>query len=149
MQLYLKKCISEKNRIQKRFTGEEYGIDFLAKDSTSLYSPIIELQSDSDILAYNYAYIPDWGRYYFVEPENVKVIGANRYEVQLVCDSLSTFGSQLLSVPCVIDRTESYGGSPYIPSEAFVVNCKHKTDILKFTTGLNTTGQFILITAGG
>lgn len=149
MQLYLRRCVSEKNKLYKKFTGEDMEVIFLAKDSTSLYSPVIEVQTESDITEFNYAYIPDWGRFYFIEPENVKVIGANRYEVQLVCDSLSTFADQLVSVPCVIDRTESYGGSPYIPSEAFVVNCKHKTDILKFSTGLNTNGEFILITAGG
>lgn len=149
MMIELKRCISAKNRLYKQFTGEDYAAEFVTKSAKSLYDPVIELQTESDIFEFNYGFIPDWGRYYFIDPHNVKITGRNRYEVQLVCDSLSTFASQIVGVPCVIDRTEKYGGSAYINSEAFVVNCKHKTDILKFTTGLNTTGEFILITAGG
>ena len=149
MQITLMQSLSAKNKLNKLFSAAGSTFDFVAKDKMSLYSPVIILYSEEDLTKYNYAYISDWSRYYFVDPENVKVIGQNRYEIQLVCDSLSTFADQLLGVTCVIDRTENYGGSPYLPSEAYVANCKHKTDIISFPSGLNDTGEFILITAGG
>lgn len=149
MQVTMMQNLSAKNKLNKLFSAGGSTFDFVAKDKMSLYSPVILLNSDEDITKYNYAYISEWGRYYFVDPENVKVIGQNRYEIQLVCDSLSTFADQLLGVTCVIDRTENYGGSPYLPSEAYVANCKHKTDIIDFPSGLNDSGEFILITAGG
>ena len=149
MRMMLKQNLSAKNKLYKLFSAEMLDVEFVAKDSTSLYNPVIELYSDEDITKYNYGYIEDWKRAYFINPYNVKVAGHNRYEVQLECDSLSTFADQLVGVPCIIDRTENYGGTPYLNSEAFVANCKHKTDIINFPSGLNDTGEFILITAGG
>ena len=149
MQISLHQNLSSKNTLVKQLSADVLTIDFVAKDDTSLYNPVIELYSDEDITRYNYGYISGWSRWYFIEPYNVKVIGQNRYRIQLVCDSLSTFAGQIIGVPCIIDRTENYGGSPYLQSEAFVANCKHKTDIIKFPYGLNDTGEFILITAGG
>ena len=140
--------LSDKNTLSKEIRGG-YSVEFECKGPVSLYDPLIEVQTSADLTQYDYAIISDWRRKYFVDPHNVKAIGANRFEVQLVCDSLSTFADQIKGVNCVIDRTEGSGGSPYLPSEVFVANCKHKTDILPFTGGLSDSGAFILITAGG
>lgn len=149
MQITLKKTISPKHQMFKQFEAQELTLDFVAKSAVSLYDPIIIIQTEEDLTQYNYASVSDWSRLYFVDPKHVNVIGENRYSIQLFCDSLSTFADQLIGIPCIIDRTENAGGSPYIHSEAFVTNCKHKTDIINFPSGLNDTGEFILITAGG
>lgn len=149
MQIELMINQSEVNSLYKKQKANSVTFDFVFKDRSSLFNPVIILQATEDISIYNYAYIPEWGRYYFLDPKNVNVIGANRYEITLNCDSLTTFADQIIGIPCIIDRTENYGGSRYIPSEAFVANCKHKTDIIQFPSGLLDNGEFILITAGG
>ena len=149
MQIELMANQSEINSLYKLHKANSVGFEFVFKDRSSLFDPVIILEAEDDISIFNYAYISEWGRYYFIDPKNVEVIGENRYQIRLSCDSLTTFADQIIGVPCIIDRTESYGGSRYIPSEAFVANCKHKTDILQFPSGLLANGEFILITAGG
>ena len=149
MQLSLKKCLSPENQLYKKFGAETLDVNFKCKEPVSLYDPLIILETPDDISKYNYAFISEWGRYYFLDPHNVEAIHENIYSIRLRCDSLSTFADQVVAIPCIIDRTESAGGSPYLRSEAHIVNCKHKTDILNFPNGLNDTGEFILITAGG
>lgn len=139
---------SPKNALHKSL-GNGSGYDFVFKSSASLNKPIITLQTNDDLTIYNYCYIPNWSRYYYINPNNVTVQAGNRYEIELECDALMTFASQIAGNRAIIDRTESVGGSNYINSEAFVATCKHKTDILNFPAGLNTNGTFILITAGG
>ena len=149
MQIILQQNLSPKNKLYKELSANNLTIDFVIKNSASLYDPVIELYADEDITKYNYATITTWGRSYYIDPHNITVVGQNRYEIQLICDSLSSFADQLIGVPCIIDRTENYGGSPYLQSETYVSNCKHKTDIIPFASGLNDSGEFILITAGG
>lgn len=149
MQIELMVNQSEINSLYKLHKANSVVFEFVFKDRSSLFDPVIILETEDDISIYNYAYISEWERYYFIDPKNVEVIGENRYQIMLSCDSLTTFADQIIGVPCIIDRTENYGGSRYIPSEAFVANCKHKTDILQFPSGLLANGEFILITAGG
>lgn len=149
MRLNLMQSLSDPNVLNKKFSANVYEVEFIFKDKSSLFNPTIILQTEIDISIYNYAFIEEWGRYYFVNPSRVNVIGNNRYEILLECDTLTTFKDQIISIPCIIDRTEKVGGSRYIPSEAWVANCKHKTDIYSFSSGLLDSGEFILITAGG
>ena len=141
--------LSDPNVLDKILASDNLPINFVFKGPSSLYDPTIIIQTEEDITRFNYAYIAEWGRYYYINPDNVNVVAQNRYEMILECDSLSTFSEQLKNETCIIDRTENYGGSPYLQSEAYVANCKHKTDIIPFSSGLSDSGEFILITAGG
>ena len=149
MNITLYDCLSSPNYLTKQLSSDYLEVEFVAKKMLSLFDPIIEVYTEQDISKFNYGFIADWRRFYFIDPHNVRALAENRYEIQLECDSLTTFKDQLVDVPCIIDRTENYGGSPYLNSEAYVANCKHKTDIIQFPSGLNDTGEFILITAGG
>lgn len=73
----------------------------------------------SDVGEFNYIYIPDYNRYYFVESVSLSENGVNVYECE--CDYLMTYKELInqLSVKCkgstkkfitngvIIDRTES------------------------------------------
>lgn len=73
----------------------------------------------SDVGEFNYIYIPDYNRYYFVESVSLSENGMNVYECE--CDYLMTYKELInqLSVKCkgstkkfitndvIIDRTES------------------------------------------
>lgn len=149
MWIDLMQTYSDPNVLRKKLSADVFTVEFVFKDKSSLFNPTIILQTEDDLSKYNYAYIQEWNRYYFIDSSKINVIAHNRYEIELECDSLSTFADQIIGIPCIIDRTEKVGGSRYIPSEAWVANCKHKTDILSFSSGLLDTGEFILITAGG
>lgn len=61
-----------------------------ALDNSSIIRPTLVLQYGSDdILRYNYAYIPSWGRYYFID--DVAVLEGGIYQLVLNVDVLATY----------------------------------------------------------
>lgn len=63
------------------------------KDDTSITTPTISLAGHA-YFSYNYAYISDFGRYYYVN--EIKTIGPNT-EISLVCDVLATYKDSILA----------------------------------------------------
>lgn len=117
------------------------------KGESSIINPILILQYNEQLFASNYVYIPAWSRYYFID--DVRVLTGGRVEVSLSVDVLESFKDSILELNVILSDTEQTGLNNYLPSESFVVNCKHKTDIVNFSNGLLDNGEYILITAGG
>lgn len=117
------------------------------KGESSIINPVLILQYNEQLFASNYVYIPAWSRYYFID--DVRVLTGGRVEVSLSVDVLESFKDAILELDVILSDTEQTGLNNYLPSESFVVNCKHKTDIVNFSNGLLDNGEYILITAGG
>lgn len=117
------------------------------KGESSIINPVLILQYSEQLFASNYVYIPAWSRYYFID--DVRVLTGGRVEVSLSVDVLESFKDSILELNVILSDTEKTGVNNYLPSESFVVNCKHKTDIVNFSNGLLDNGEYILITAGG
>ena len=138
---------SEKRALSKYVTSV-LSLTGTLKSDTSVIDPIILIQCDlADVANINYMTIPIFGRSYFVKDIVIKENG--HYDVYCEVDVLESFKSVILNNPCIVEAAESSGYDDYLPHESFVSTVKHKTDIIKFTGGLNDTGEFILITAGG
>lgn len=88
--------------------------DCRLKDDTSIIEPSILIvkeaaQSYTDLLAYNYAYIADFGRYYFVR--NVISVSNVMVEFILEVDALASFKSEVGSAnEYVLRSASSYDG---------------------------------------
>lgn len=88
--------------------------DCRLKDDTSIIDPSILIvkeaqQSYTDLLAYNYAYIADFGRYYFVR--NVISVSNVMVEFVLEVDAMASFKSQIGgSSEYVLRSASSYDG---------------------------------------
>ena len=63
MKVILYKTVSEKNRITKVLT-DEVTLNGALRDASSVVSPSILVQQE--VIGYNYAYIPEFGRHYFI-----------------------------------------------------------------------------------
>lgn len=135
---------SDDKYIHKTFTGS-LTLSGVIKDDCSVVKPVLYVKGD--ILQYNYVKIPSLGRAYFIRDKVIKENGL--YEVYCEVDVLESFKSVILNNPCIVSACEGSGYDDYLPHEGYVSTVKHKTDILKFPSGLNDTGEFILITAGG
>ena len=68
-------------------------------------NPVIMVSSAAPIDC-NYAYIPDFDRYYFVK---VSVIRAGLYALSMHCDVLMSYKTQLASCKAVARRTKEAG----------------------------------------
>lgn len=96
---------------------------------------------------FNYCYIPDLGRYYFVD--RVSFEGNNAYELSLRIDALKTYESEILAATGRV--TESDNPDPYISNRDTVYNRTPNFEKVPFAnTGLlNETGGIIMVTLKG
>ena len=83
----------------------------ILKDGSSVLYPYITLTDDSDVLSLsqvNYAYIPSFNRYYFVEVESI----TNKlFTLRLSVDVLNTYVGSLNNSTLVLER--EYGSGDY------------------------------------
>ena len=75
------------------------------KDDTSVLDPVIILQTSDNIFNYNYMYISDFGRYYFIK--DIKSLNNNRWEVSAHVDVLETYKNSILANNAVIRRQQN------------------------------------------
>lgn len=79
----------------------------LKSQDCSLMNPVLTLAADvSSLAGFNYAYIQDYGKYYFIASPPTAV-GYNRAEIELEEDVLMTYASQILNLQGIIKRSQS------------------------------------------
>ena len=142
MKLY--KTTDRDNVIRKTLTNEtEYQIKF--KDRADVRTPIIMLKSDTFIDS-NYAYIPDFGRYYFIR--NVQVFPNKIYQLTLRCDVLQSFMTDILNSVATIIKSEN--GNKYI-DENYVREVRKNVSTVDFQKPFKSYDEpeYILITGKG
>lgn len=96
---------------------------------------------------FNYCYIPDLGRYYFVD--RVSFEGNNAYELTLRVDVLKTYETEILAATGRV--SESNNPDPYISNRESVFDRRAKFEKVTFAnTGLfKEDGSIIMITIKG
>lgn len=96
--------LSEKNAMNKNITLLD---DFTGtlREESSIIDPVITFTSLSNLSGCNYAYIPEFGRYYFVD--NITCLRNNYYQVSMHVDVLMTYKDQILANNAIIERNES------------------------------------------
>lgn len=136
---------SEKSKIGKNLTSMNVFSGTL-REETSIISPVVlmELENPS---SYNYAYIPEFGRYYFIN--DIVSVRKGLWRISMQVDVLESFKNYILDLGVILSDSENTGAENYISSDVWKTKVKEKTDIINFPSGLSETGHFILITAGG
>ena len=145
MNIQLCSNTSEKNKLNKTITT---GITLSGslRNESNVVNPSIIINIDNPTI-YNYAYIPEFNRYYFIT--NYISLRTGMWQINLKSDVLMSFKDSILSSEVLINKTETTGKNNYLSGSNWVNNCKTKTDILTFPHGLLDDGKYILITAGG
>ena len=117
------------------------------RESTSVKNPVILIESTDLIIGYNYCFITEFARYYFIT--DIKSVRAGLWEISMRVDVLMSFKSDILSSVAIIDHETAPKISEYMPSDIWQDLVKDKTDIINFSSGLSESGGYVLITAGG
>lgn len=143
----LRLCVnnSEKNKINKSLTAG-VTLSGTLRNESNVVNPSIVINIDNPTI-YNYAYIEDFKRYYFIT--DYISLRSGIWRINLKSDVLMSFKDSILASNVLINNTETTGKNNYLSGANWVSNCKSKTDILTFSHGLLNDGQYILITAGG
>ena len=136
---------SEKSKIGKNLTSMNVFSGTL-REETSVISPVVlmELENPS---GYNYAYIPEFGRYYFIS--DMVSVRNGLWRISMKVDVLESFKNYILDLGVILSDSENMGAENYLSGEVWKAKVKEKTDIINFPSGLSEAGHFILITAGG
>lgn len=138
---------SERHAIRKTLQS---GLELTGalRGESSVINPrfLIEITNPSQ---YNYCYIPDFNRYYFIT--NITSVCTNIWRIDCNVDVLMSFQTQILNLDVIVSDL-SIGESPvstYFSGEQWQSTVKTKTDVINFPSGLLDNGEYILITSGG
>lgn len=104
MNLILYRNISETNAVNKSLT-ELVTLTGTLRNESSIIDPVILV---SDIDSYtplmNYAYIPEFNRYYFIR--NIESVRKNLWRLSMHVDVLYTYSEQIRANRAIIERNE-------------------------------------------
>lgn len=146
MEIKLYKTSSPRKKLVKDLTD---GITLAGtlRGQSSVMSPSLQIQ-DIAVIGYNYCYIPDFGRYYYIN--GINALRANLFELSLGIDVLMTYADAIQNNAAIVDKVESFGAAyNYINDGSWVNTNRMNQSIINFSGGFNENGEFILITAGG
>lgn len=117
-----------------------------ARDIVDVMSPVV-LFDTPEVLRYNYAYIPELQRYYDVV--NRTCFREGLWEVTFQVDVLMSFRGDINQLDVVVDKQSMLAnGNEYIDDSSLVAENVMFQQVYNFPNGFNSTGEFILITAG-
>lgn len=146
MQISLYNNASAPNVVHKRKTLLRT-LNGTLKEDVNRESVVVTVPYSSDYASINYAYIPDFKRYYFVSVDNLK---GSRLKLTMKSDALSSFWNNYAGSQCIAKRSTSQ------PNEDIADNLVHfksqpiyirrKTQS-KFTP--SSSGGCYILTIGG
>ena len=123
--------------------------DCVLKADTSVLKPTIILSSNADaIKTYNYMYIDDFKRYYFID--DIVSKNNNLWEISGHVDVLETYKAGIKSNKAVIRRQQNIYNL-YLNDPDFITYNNEKIQTLKFkngTTPFSKTLTYVLVING-
>lgn len=112
------RCKSDRKKITKVSSTIGQELECELKENTSIIEPTIRVSAakiGKDYAGVNYAYIPDFGRYYFVDApiaETGQILSFN-----MTVDVLRSYRDDLLTTPFEVARSEAINSKFFIDTE--------------------------------
>lgn len=152
----------EKNKIEKTFNSK-HDMNCTLKQVTSVSSPVILVKAENEstqkeLMTDTYAYIPDFGRYYYIRDR--KSVNNGLVELDLVVDPLKSFATKIYAQTGFVDRTASKYQSSMIKDDMIPTYANPHVFCQKLepdktaeiancvTTTFSKNPSFVIITAG-
>lgn len=105
MRIKLYKVYDEENKLNKTLNSELVLTGSL-KTKVSVFNPIIMLKSvNFNFLEYNYCFIEDFNRYYFIE--DIEINALTLFEMRLREDVLMSFNSDIKNMTVQINESSN------------------------------------------
>lgn len=146
MTIYLYTQTKPYNAIVRNMTGETTVTGYL-REPCNIFTPEIEIEYNASLLGKNYAYIPEYGRYYYFEKS--PTIDGKRMILHLHGDSLYNFASTVYNTSVIAERSSSnydlmLPDSTVLGEQGYTIF--NRVLPYQFTP---ENGQYILTIAGG
>lgn len=143
MKLTLYYNSSEENKIGKSLNN---ATDFEGslREESGVISPTITIKSSSPINK-NYAYIPEFKRYYFIR--EITSVRTGIWRLNLDCDVLESFKDYFLNLNCIIDKVEEVAkANTDFNDGAFSTSEKAFNRVVQFPQQVGTSSPVFLLT---
>lgn len=142
MNILLYKTTNANNDLNKTISDKVELVGAL-RDASSIIAPSILIQSNP--IGYNYAYIPEFGRYYYIK--NITAFRKGAYIVDLKCDVLMSFKEEILNMSGIVSRLTS--GDEYANRDIKTKCLETHRKIVFENTPFTANGTYILVAQGG
>lgn len=135
---------SEPNRINKNVSIRKT-FSATLKQPTSIMQPAFVLNgSVGDFAKFNYCYVPDFQRYYYIR--NIVSVSADLFQVECEVDVLYTYRKRIMQLQGVVQRsTDQYNA--YLPDGIIKTYCNPTIVTKKFPNGF--TDESLLLAVVG
>lgn len=143
MQVLLYSNKSENNKIGKDISLLNT-LEGTIREQTSIINPTIEMNAN-DVPLCNYAYIPSFGRYYFIT--NIESVRKNLWAITMKCDVLETYKQQIWNNEGVVGRQENLYNL-YLRDDMLKFSSETFTLYKKFPNSHFDSDNFLLLTCG-
>lgn len=148
MIITLYKSPGERNLLNRSLTTVKTMSTIEATDELSIETPTILIDRDDSIIGFDYAYIQEFNRYYFLTGLNI--VNGNQFRLELTVDPLMSFRSQILASQCIAKRSTS-NINPEIEDNQVVFKAAPKRINRKMSIGFSpsSSGGCYILTLGG
>ena len=143
MQITLYRYNGIRNKINKSLLEPLVIQDVTIKNDYDVCDLTLVFSGNGNYDTFNYCFIPDLGRYYFID--SIRHLKGTFWEVEISVDVLKTYSSEILASRAIITRSEN-------PSDNFVDALKSETfenEVIPLNDVFNHNGNLILITSIG
>lgn len=134
--------------VEKIGKNIDSGLDItgcVLKDETSILKPTIRILTNSDIHTYNYMYIAEFERYYFID--DIVSVNNNKWEVSGHVDVLETYKNGILGNTAVIRRQTNIFNT-YLNDPEWKVYANEDVVAFKMTSPFSKQLKYVLAVAG-
>ena len=137
------KYVGIKNKINKTLENGLTVNDVIIRNDFDITAFELLIKDTNFNSEYNYCYIQDLGRYYFIE--SVERMNGTIYKIRLSVDVLKSFSTQIENINAIIVKSEN-------PDNDFV-DCEksenYTSEVINLTDNFNHSGNLILVTSLG
>lgn len=134
---------SIKNKINKTLSNGLTVNDVVIQNDFDITDFELLIKNTNFNSEYNYCYIQDLGRYYFIE--NVERMNGTIYKIRVSVDVLKSYAKQIENINAIIVKSEN-------PDNNFV-NCEvsenYISEVIPLNDNFNHNGNLILLTSLG
>ena len=122
-------------------------INVALRPELNVHNPTLKIQMPPNMYGFNYVYIEDFGKYYFVD--NFRYLGGNTYLLTLSLDVLQTYKDVILQSTALIVESDNANRDLSVNSNVF--NVFPRNEILHFPTSklFDEEGSIIMVTLKG
>lgn len=145
MNITLYKTSSERHRLSKVLTNSIAKNNCHILDGTSITDPVVVIGYNATLLSHSYAYISDFGRYYFIT--NMEVLPGQEIRLSLHVDVLMTYKDQIKACKARITRSQS-NFDKYIPDNMIINKAQSKITQRKLGAGFTSANKYYIMIGG-